>query len=358
MFERMLQPVAQTHSLYRGFVIRWAFGFRTRSRIQSGPAAAGAACKPKNKRHAGPSRDRCNTLLKLAWLLLTAPAAPAAVVFETTSPYHHIRVVDQGGFRVLSFDGSMETRMSLRNPLLGQFEYVDYFHLPWLWNDRMKNVLMIGLGGGSIQRGYTHYYPHVKVETVEIDPVVIQVASNYFGVKESARLKIHNADGRAHLRRSQAEYDAIIVDAYVKNRYGSFIPHHLATREFLQLASDHLTGEGVVAYNVIGSLQGWRADILGAVYKTMKSVFPEVYVFPATETLNVVLIGTKSSEKLTPVQLQQRASQRVMESRVTFPAFRARAAAASATPPPTAARSPILTDDFAPVDGLLRGAAP
>ena len=39
-------------------------------------------------------------------------SSPGATVYETTSAYHHIKVVDEGGIRMLSFDGSMETRMS------------------------------------------------------------------------------------------------------------------------------------------------------------------------------------------------------------------------------------------------------
>ncbi|MEW6304724.1 MAG: spermidine synthase, partial [Verrucomicrobiota bacterium] len=112
------------------------------------------------------------------WVALLVLASPASgvVVFETTSPYHNIRVIDDRGIRTLSFDGSMETRMSLQQPLLGQFEYTEYFHMPWLWNRNITNVLMMGLGGASIQRSYRYYYPKVKIETVEIDSTVLEVA--------------------------------------------------------------------------------------------------------------------------------------------------------------------------------------
>ena len=106
------------------------------------------------------------------WLAAGRPGN-SAVVFEITSPYHHIRVIDQDGTRMLSFDGSMETRMSLRDPLRGHFEYTEYFHMPWLWNAQLTNVLMIGLGGGSAQRAFAHYYPHATVTTAEIDPAVV-----------------------------------------------------------------------------------------------------------------------------------------------------------------------------------------
>src|SRR5207247_4736764 len=109
-----------------------------------------------------PSRlEFCNVILLLG-LFISATAVRAAVTFQTTSPYHRILVVDDRGLRTLSFDGSMETRMSLADPLKGHFEYTEFFHMPWLWCTP-TNVLMIGLGGASTQRSYQHYYPYVKV---------------------------------------------------------------------------------------------------------------------------------------------------------------------------------------------------
>ena len=95
----------------------------------------------------------------LAWLVCVGMpffATRAEVIYETTSPYHHIRVMDEYGMRTLCFDASWESRMSLQDPLKGHFEYTEYFHMPWLWNPAITNVLMIGLGGGTTQRAYQH----------------------------------------------------------------------------------------------------------------------------------------------------------------------------------------------------------
>src|SRR5688572_32123150 len=105
--------------------------------------------------------------------VFSAEMASAVVVFSTFSAYQHIEVIDEGGVRTLSFNGSMETRMYREVPLQGHFEYTEYFHMPWLWNTNLKRVLMIGLGGGSTQRSYQHYYTNVFVDTVELDPVVV-----------------------------------------------------------------------------------------------------------------------------------------------------------------------------------------
>jgi spermidine synthase len=290
------------------------------------------------------------------WVLVLSGVVAAQaqdVVFETTTAYHHIRVLDQYGVRILSFDGTTETRMSLRDPLSGHFEYTQFFHMPWLWNTQMETVLMVGLGGASTQRAFEYYYTNLMVETVEIDPVVLHVAQEFFYFKPSPRQRVHLEDGRVFLRRAQNQYDAIVMDAYTENRYGSFLPQHLVTKEFFELASAHLTTNGVLAYNVIGNLRGWRTDLLGAMYKTLKKVFPQVYMFLAGETNNVVMIATKSSLRTDLNTLQQRAAVLIRQRRVTLPTFRARLSAFRADAPLAAARAPILTDDFAPVEGLL-----
>ena len=121
------------------------------------------------------------------------------VVFEAITPYHSIKVVDRLGMRVLSFDSTTETRMSLRDPLSGHFEYTEYFHMAWLWNLQISNVLMVGLGGASTQRSFEHYYPDVTVESVEIDPMVVMAATEYFSFKKSERQTVSTEDGRVFL---------------------------------------------------------------------------------------------------------------------------------------------------------------
>jgi spermidine synthase len=254
--------------------------------------------------------------------------------------------------RLLCFDDATESRVSLEDPWKGHCEYTEYFHTAWLWNTNLSRVLMIGLGGGSTQRSFEHYYPGVSVQSVEIDPAVVRVARNYFGYKESERQKVEVQDGRMFLRRNTDRHDFIILDAYVEGRYGSAIPQHLATKEFFELVRDHLATNGVVAYNVIGSLDDWHADIVGAIYRTLKTVFPQVYFFPARTTRNVVLVATQAEAKVNLTALRQRGALLVSSQRVTMPGFRDCIERFVDRAPASAARSPVLTDDYAPVEGL------
>jgi spermidine synthase len=294
--------------------------------------------------------------LQAAALLLPFGVARADVVFETTSAYHHIQVVDDGDLRSLCFDRTTESRMSLSNPSAGHFEYTEMFHMAWLWNGKITNVLMIGLGGASTQRAFEHDYPGVQIETAEIDPAVLRVAREYFHFQESPRQHAFIEDGRVFMRRRPAkQFDAIFVDAYAENRYGAFIPQHLLTREFFTLAASHLSTNGVLAYNVMGKLNGWQSGLLGATYKTLKSVFPQVYLFPCSTSLNVVFIATKSPERTDFPLLLTRAAFLLHEGRMPLPAFGLRLNSFYPGTPPAYANAPFLTDDFAPVEGLLQG---
>lgn len=299
--------------------------------------------------------SRASHWVWFAGALLACPLARADQIFEVTSTYHHIRVVDEDGLRTLYFDDAPESRMFMQDPFRGHFEYTEYFHMAWLWNAQLTNVLMIGLGAGTSQRAFEHYYPGVTVETVEIDPMVVRVARDYFKFTESARQKVHEADGRVFLRRSTARYDSIILDAYVTSRYGSSIPPHLVTKEFFELVRDHVSTNGVVAYNVIGTVNGWHSGLVGAVYRTLKTVFPQVYLFPARTSLNTVLVATRSAARSDLFTLRQRASSLIQTRRVTLPAFLERLDSFQARAPLSAARSPVLTDDYAPVEGLAAG---
>jgi spermidine synthase len=291
-------------------------------------------------------------LFSALWLAFNARGV---VVFEAHSPYHQVQVIDEPGVRVLSFNGTRETKMSLSNPLQGHFEYTEYFHTPWVWNRDIQRVLMLGLGGGSIQRAYQHYYTNVMVDTVELDPVVVKVAKEYFKVQETPTLKIHNQDGRMFLNRTSENYDLIILDAYTKSRYGSSIPPHLTTKEFFTLAGSHLTTNGVLAYNVIGDIQDSRPEIVGALYRTLKEIFPHVYAFPASSSMNVVLVATKSAVPFDYARVQREGTALAQAKKVTMPTFAARLKVFRNAPPRSVGVSPVLTDDRAPVETLMGG---
>ena len=312
---------------------------------------------PPRSRRAEDSHALPDTLTLLALIISLCGftiSSRAGTIFDVYSAYHHIEVIDNGGIRTLSFNGSMETRMSTALPLTGHFEYTEFFHMPWLWNMNLKRVLMIGLGGGSTQRSYQHYYTNVSVDTVELDPVVVRVAKDFFYVTESPTHRIHLQDGRVFLRRTTNLWDVIFMDAYATTRYGSSVPPHLTTKEFFTIVRNHLPTNGVLAYNLIGEIEGWNQDFVGGMYRTIREVFPQVYLFKARESRNVVLIATRSSEKYDITRVQKDGAALMRSGKIRLPDFMLRCQSFVNFPPSSANRVPVFTDDRAGVEGLLR----
>ncbi|MHA2621342.1 MAG: spermidine synthase [bacterium JZ-2024 1] len=275
----------------------------------------------------------------------------SATVFERDTLYNHIVIRDEWGIRTLYFNRFPQTQMSLQDPSRGHFEYVDYVSVAMALKQKVKKVLVLGLGGGSIPKMILRQYPDVIVHTVDIDPWVVRVARDYFGVTESDRHRIIVQDARQYLRQTKEKYDLIMADAYHADYYGSYIPYHLATREFFALIRDHLEPGGIVMYNVIGTLTGWQNRVVRSLYKTMNSEFRALYVIPMSRIYNVEIFGVKDAEPMSVETLLQTTRERVEKGELKDATLLGRVSQII-TQPIVTDDVPLLTDDYAPVETL------
>jgi spermidine synthase len=278
----------------------------------------------------------------------TVPSSPgtsaaARVLFERDTPYHRVKVIERPpGVRDLFIDATLQSIVRLDPSDVRGLEYEEYKHFAKLVRPGIRNVLAIGLGGGTSARQFTAFYPDVTFEAVEIDPVVAEVAQKYFGVQQSGRLRIHIGDGRAFVRKTSRRYDMVSIDAYTRGRYGSTIPPHLVTKEFFEEVSSRLADNGIVHFH---SYAPRDSPFTRAVYKTMASVFPSVVVLGQTE---LIASATPLHVEQEDIVARSRAIQRHL------PEFEERLATLQ-TGPLAVSGVPFLTDDYAPVDTLLRG---
>ena len=276
-------------------------------------------------------------------------------IYETDTPYHHLVVVDyydptsQSTIRVLIMDDNLHSAMDLQNPNRTVFAYTDYFNLGFLLNPKIARVLFIGGGGFTGPKQFLRDYPNVTVDVVEVDPEVISVAEEYFAVNASnPRLHIYNNDGRIFLQGTRQRYDLIVLDAYSR----SYVPFHLMTLEFFKLVSSHLTRNGIVTSNLISGIETDNDQLLTAEVNTMHAVFPNVYAFPVegtsyTDPQNVEILATNSTQYLTQANFEQlTASSKI----VKIPEMSDYVSNYFTVPPNN---SPILTDDYAPVENLI-----
>ena len=283
-----------------------------------------------------------------------APLAQAKVIFEKDSFYHRIRVEEDEEARYLYFDRTLQSAMNLDDPTALRLLYSRYTSLGFTLRPDAKRVLIIGLGGGSIPKKYNKEFPSMEIDVAEIDPEVIQVAKKYFSFKEGKNLRVHAQDGRLFLTRTPQRYDLVLLDAY----YTDAIPFHLTTREFFQLAERKLTPNGIVVANIIGAVTGPGGRITRSVVKTLREIFPQIYIFPTRGTSgasldtiqNVIVIATKEKPRLDIREITKRAASL---GRDLFPNTLRDIAASYYDAKLADHDVPVLTDDYAPTDNLL-----
>lgn len=198
------------------------------------------------------------------------------LIFEKETLFSHLDVIEYGDNRSLYLDGLRHSSMDLDDPLDLVIDYTEFFHLGMLFNPTATDILFVGGGGFTGPKNFLQIYPDTKIDVIEIDSDVIDVAKTYFNLESSPRLQIFNDDARKHLSMFDKKYDLIVLDAYATN----YVPYHLMTHEFFQILEERLEPDGVIISNLLGSIEGNNSPLVRSVYKTMKETFPVSYVFP------------------------------------------------------------------------------
>src|SRR5205809_5855417 len=160
---------------------------------------------------------------------------PPGILFARRSQYNHVIVRRTTDQIVLCFRHEhrsleeVEARLSLADPLALVSDYTKAMLLALAWQPAPRHILLIGLGGGRLQMVLHHYLQDTTLFSVEIDPVVVEVARRFLGFAPDARQHLAVKDGRDYLRGMPAEapYDVILLDAY----HAGGVPLHLSTRE-------------------------------------------------------------------------------------------------------------------------------
>jgi len=247
--------------------------------------------------------------------------------------------------RVLVLDDLRHAYVDLDDPTYLDFPYIQ------LLGDVVNalgepgegiDAVHVGGGGFTMPRYVEATRPGSDNVVFELDPGVVELAEDELGLQLGPQLRVRTGDTRRHVSALPAESaDLVIGDAFG----GRAVPWHLATREFVGEISRVLRDDGVFAQNVIDQPP---LRFLGAVVATLQNVFEHVAVIGPPERLD----GTAGGNTI------------VIASDAPLPLDRVRAEIAargdddivvSDDPALTTliGDSPVLRDDFAPVDQLL-----
>jgi len=273
-------------------------------------------------------------------------AAERKLLVERESLYNNIYIYADPPYVTLTFghNGRLYTE-SIYNtkddrdlPVV----YTRYMTAGLIYAKDVKSILEIGAGGGRTAWYLHRHMPEVPITTVELDPVVAELAQKHFGIKNEENFEIATRDGRLFLRENKKKYDVILIDAY----RGPFVPFHLLTKEFYQAVEGHLAPGGVVVQNIEPSTM-----LFDSATKTIQSVFDNVEFFLARG--NVVTVAYNGPKRtLDDLKKVAEARQAQYKLRYDLKALLAQRRGLSAEVGTISADAKILTDDFAPAESL------
>ncbi|MGB9870601.1 MAG: spermidine synthase [Anaerolineae bacterium] len=284
------------------------------------------------------------TVLALALWARGRPVKPqTGVIYETESAHHYIQVVERDGWRYLFLNEGLGIHSVYRpgarrvGGTWDLFLIAPFFNPPPFSPNRIHSMAMVGLAGGTVPKLYTAFYGPIPIDGIELDPAVVRVGREYFGMTEP-NLQVTVGDGRAVLARSPRRYSVIGVDAYRL----PYIPWHLTTVEFFGEVYRHLEEDGVVVVNV-GRTPG-DDRLVAAIAATMRAVFPTVHAIDVPHSFNTILVAT--------VRPTTAENLRTNREGLADPDLRAIADQALANWRPAPEGGIVLTDDRAPVEAI------
>jgi spermidine synthase len=191
-------------------------------------------------------------------------------------------------------------------------------HLALLEHPDPKTVLLIGPGAGGLLEELLKE-PARRIDYVELDPLIIEMAREYLPEKYCAALKnprvsVKNTDGRAFVKSSRGAYDCIIVNA--GDPYTAFVNRYY-TLEFFREAKRILAPGGILSFPLVSSESYISRDLgllLSSVYFTLGSVFDNCAVIPGDTA--VFLASDKNiAFTLDAGLLDRRARERSLDAR-------------------------------------------
>ena len=221
-----------------------------------------------------------------------------------------IAVSDKYGYRTLHVGGeAIQSTMRLSDPWALALDYTRCMMAFLLFHAEPREVLMIGLGGGSLAKFFHRHFRKTNVRVVELDERVVAAARAHFALPpDDARLRVEVGDGAEAL--SPECCDVLVVDAYHDEEH---VPT-LASAEFYDAAYLALAEQGVMVVNFMDDDR-----LLNEYLRRMEAAFGgRVLAMKALYDPNVLAFAFKGLDSRIPWDiLRQRAQD--LESRYDLP---------------------------------------
>jgi len=198
-----------------------------------------------------------------------------------------VEVSEKRGVRTLHLGGdAIQSAIRLSAPDRLELAYTRAMMACLLFESAPRDMLMIGLGGGSIARFVYEQMPQTRMKVVEINAQVVAAARSFFGLPfDDARLKVEIADGGKYVPARRNACDILLLDAFDD---GSSV-RSLATPSFYDACRDCLRPGGVLSVNFIRDEP--RFDTYLA--RLEQSFGGKVLLLPSEDRVNNIVLAFK-----------------------------------------------------------------
>jgi spermidine synthase len=239
---------------------------------------------------------------------------------DIKSDYSHIKVRKLGRVCTLFFvrdngEEVIETMVDLDHPQDLLIDYTRYMFLSYAHRPEQKKVLIVGLGGGSMVHFLKQSDPALKIDVVEIDPKIIDIADKQFEIRSEGNVKIICQDAFKYLADTNEKYDVIYMDAFLKpsrDTDPNGVPLALKTQHFYQQIEQKLNPDGLVVFN-LNPHAGSRDDIAA-----IAAAFHQTYVYRIPGGLGYVVIGSTAAERDSPQTIDRQAADQDRRFKASF----------------------------------------
>jgi spermidine synthase len=168
---------------------------------------------------------------------------------ETLNPDRHVKpfVRETLTAKALHFSSSeTQSRMKLQDPFALDLEYTRTMMGFLLFQPDPRQIVMVGLGGGSLVKFCYRYLPGASIEVVEINPHVIALRDEFHVPPDDGRLRVLHADGARHVQESALRPGVLMVDGFDSDG----LPGRLCSQRFYDDCFDMLHPQGVLVVNL------------------------------------------------------------------------------------------------------------
>ncbi len=211
------------------------------------------------------------------------------VLSRANSPYGRLVVTESGS--QINF---IENGVALTSTRDDQ-HVEETVHYALCQRPEARRVLLIsgGISGSTLE---ALRYEGVRVDYVELDPLVLELGRTYVPkVLSDPRLQVINTDARVHLKQACARYDAIIVDLPAPSTAQL---NRFYTVEFMAQAKHALRPGGLLSY-ALGQYENYVSPELSRMWScarnTTRSIFTNSLVIPGGQVFFLGSDGPLSS---------------------------------------------------------------